>query len=59
MKAAIVNTLNILFTLVIFTPFVYTQTSVKDSWKNAAEKIIIVNPASGKPTQQTYLLDIH
>lgn len=59
MKAAIVNTLNILFTLVIFTPFVYTQTSVKHSWKNAAEETIIINPASGKPTQQTYLLDIH
>lgn len=59
MKAAIGNTLNILFTLVIFTPFVYTQTSVKHSWKNTAEKTITVNAASGEPTQQTYLIDIH
>jgi hypothetical protein len=59
MKAIIVNTLNILFTLVIFTPFVYTQTSVKHSCKNAAEKTITVNAASVEPIQQTYLIDIH
>lgn len=59
MKAAIVNTLNILFALFIFTPFVYTQTSVKHSWESTAEKTIVVNSAFGEPIQQTYLLDIH
>lgn len=58
MKAAIVNILNIIFTLVIFTPFVYTQTSGKHSCKNATEKIITVNATCGEPTEQVYLINI-
>jgi hypothetical protein len=61
MKAAIVNILNTLFALVIFTPFVYTQTSTSDkhSCKNAKEKIITVNAFSGEQIKQVHLIDIH
>jgi len=52
MKASIINTLNIFFALVIFTPFVYTQTSSKVSCKNATEKTISVKADYEQQTKQ-------
>jgi len=59
MKALIVNTLNIFFTLVIFTPFVYTQTSSKPMSKNANEKTIILKVGCQQQTEQAYLINTH
>ena len=58
MKASIINTLNIFFALVIFTPFVYTQTSSKVSCKNATEKTISLKADYMQPTEQAYLINI-
>jgi len=59
MKASILNTLNIFFALVIFTPFVYTQTTSKVSCKNATKKTIFINADYEQPTQQASLINIH
>ena len=58
MKTSIVNTLNVLFTLFIFVPFVYTQTSSKVITKSSAEKIIIIQTPSEKQTEKAYLINI-
>jgi hypothetical protein len=52
MKASIINTLNIFFALVIFTPFVYTQTPNKVSCKNTTEKMISAKADCEQPTEQ-------
>ena len=59
MKASIINTLNLFFTLVIFTPFVYTQTPCKVSCKNTTEKTISLKADYMQPTEQANLLNIH
>jgi hypothetical protein len=57
MKTSIVNILNILFTLVIFTPFVYTQTTNKFAHKHTNEKTIIVRAAGEQPKEQVHLIN--
>jgi hypothetical protein len=59
MKASIINTLNIFFALVIFTPFVYTQTPNKVSCKNTTEKMISAKADCEQPTEQANLINIH
>jgi len=54
MKTSITYTLNVLFTLVIFTPFVYTQTSNKISQNGGKANIV---KEVTKPTEQTYLIN--
>ena len=59
MKTTIVNTLNILFTLVIFIPFVYTQTSCKPLCKNTTGETINIKATSKQSVECVYLINLH
>jgi len=57
MKTSIINTINVLIALVIFTPYVYTQTASKVSCKNDTEKIISIHAASEKTSEYVYSIN--
>jgi len=54
MKTSVTYTLNVLFTLFIFTPFVYNQTSSKMECKNATEKTMTTKTSSDTFTEYVY-----
>jgi hypothetical protein len=58
-KKLIVNALNILFTLILFSPFVYTQTTSKLPNKIITEKKLPLKIDNEQPTEQNCLTNRH